>query len=229
MRKWLLLFVVLTLISCGNRQTPAPVSELSLSNSNLHAYTHKVKRGETLYSIAFLYDADYKKLAQINNIHPPYILAIGQVIRLYPKTTPRTRMPVRHFKASKKTYWHKNNKWFWPVKGPIRASFAPRLGRKGIDIGGSKGTKIHAAQGGIVAYSGSGLENYGNLIIIKHSNNYLTAYGNNAKNLVREGQYINAGQIIAEMGIINHKYYGLHFEIRKKGKPLDPYIFLRHS
>jgi lipoprotein NlpD len=101
------------------------------------------------------------------------------------------------------------------------------MSRKGIDIAGRKGDKVYAAQSGIVAYAGSGLANYGNLIIIKHPNNYLTAYGNNARNLVKEGQYVNSGQVIAEMGIINHQYYGLHFEIRQQGKPLNPLLFLR--
>ncbi len=240
MCKWLILFVVFALVSCGNRDIPAPVADLGVSPANLPTFGHRVKRGETLYAIAFLYDVDYKQLARINNISPPYTLAVGQLIqfhttinrpspRKYYKPLRRAYIPAAqpHYIAPQKTYWQKSSKWLWPVKGSVRASFAPFMARKGIDIAGRKGDKVYAAQSGVVAYSGSGLANYGNLIIIKHSNNYLTAYGNNARNFVKEGQYVNAGQAIAEMGIINHQYYGLHFEIRQKGKPLNPLIFLR--
>lgn len=242
MYKWFLLLVALALISCGNRDVPAPVSEIGSVGASFPSLGHKVRRGETLFAIAFLYDVDYKQLARINNINPPYTLAVGQVIkfhvtynRAYRKYTPvysrpsRTYIrPVRRYNPPpRQTYSVRSGKWMWPVKGQVKTSFAPFMARKGIDIAGRKGDKVYAAQSGIVAYAGSGLANYGNLIIIKHPNNYLTAYGNNARNLVKEGQYVNSGQVIAEMGIINHQYYGLHFEIRQQGKPLNPLLFLR--
>lgn len=244
MSKWLMLLVGLLLISCGNRDIPAPVSDLGVRPANLPAFGHRVKRGETLYAIAFLYDVDYKELARINHINPPYTLAVGQLINFHPTSAYRQpiktysrpyirrrraeKIPTQHFNnVQQRTYLQRNGRWMWPVRGVVKSSFAPFMARKGIEIAGRKGDKIYAAQSGIVAYAGSGLANYGNLIIIKHPNNYLTAYGNNAKNLVKEGQYVNAGQVIAEMGIINHQYYGLHFEIRQKGKPLNPLLLLR--
>lgn len=228
MRNWLLIFVLFNLVSCGTRDGLAPVDEAAWAPLNLHAATYKVKRGDTLYSIAFRYDADYKQLAKINNIRPPYHLAVGQVISL---RTPRGQIKrkVRRVKRHPQVYRHKttSSKWSWPVRGSVKTYFAPGRGNKGINIAARKGSKVRAAQSGVVAYAGNGLENYGNLIIIKHSNNYLTAYGNNSRNIVKEGQYVGSGQVIAEVGVINRNYYGLHFEIRKKGKPINPLLYLR--
>lgn len=123
----------------------------------------------------------------------------------------------------------KNNltkKWFWPSKGKIVTQFAPKNGKNGINIRGTKGDKIIASNNGVVAYAGDGLQGYGNLIIIKHKNQYLTAYGNNLRNLVKEGDKVKEGQVIAEMGVIDRKYWGVHFEIRKSGIPVNPLIFL---
>ncbi|RUQ96328.1 MULTISPECIES: peptidoglycan DD-metalloendopeptidase family protein [Legionella] len=120
-----------------------------------------------------------------------------------------------------------NSQWQWPVYGKIMTGFVPQQGKKGIDIAGKKGEKIHAAASGVVAYAGSGLAGYGNLIIIKHNNQFLTAYGNNWRNLVREGQQVKAGQVIAEMGLIDNRFWGLHFEIRKAGQPVNPLQYLK--
>ena len=84
-----------------------------------------------------------------------------------------------------------------------------------------------AASSGVVAYAGSGQAGYGNLIIIKHDNQYLTAYGNNLRNLVREGQHIQTGQAIAEIGVVDRRYWGVHFEIRQAGKPVNPLNYLQ--
>lgn len=243
LNRLLILFVSIALISCSGRDIPAPVADLGVNTTNLPAFGHRVKRGETLYAIAFLYDVDYKDLAKINHIYPPYKLAVGQLISFQPRSNNNYAKPsFNTYKRPQKVFvrpvrqyqnntsfrsWRNSGRWLWPVRGVVKSSFAPFMSRKGIDIAGHKGDKIYASQRGIVAYSGAGLANYGNLIIIKHNNNFLTAYGNNAKNLVREGQYVNAGQPIAEMGIINHKYYGLHFEIRQKGKPLNPLNILK--
>lgn len=228
MRNWLLIFALINLVSCGTRDGLAPVDEVVWAPLNLHATTYKVKRGDTLYSIAFRYDADYKQLARINNIRAPYNLAVGQVISL--RTARGQAKPkVARIKRHTPVYSYKpsSNKWSWPVRGSVKTYFAPGRGIKGINIAARKGSKVRAAQSGVVAYAGNGLENYGNLIIIKHSNNYLTAYGNNSRNIVKEGQQVSGGQVIAEVGVINRNYYGLHFEIRKKGKPINPLLYLR--
>lgn len=130
-------------------------------------------------------------------------------------------------KKSSSSQIKENKEWRWPtVSHKVIVSFAPLKGKKGINLKGKKGDKIYATRDGIVQYAGNGLQSYGNLIIIKHNNQYLTAYGNNLHNLVKEGDRVKAGQVIAEMGVIERKYWGLHFEIRKAGKPLNPLDFL---
>ena len=99
-------------------------------------------------------------------------------------------------------------------------------GGGGLDIAGNAGDPVRAAAGGTVVYSGNGLIGYGELIIIKHSDNYLSAYGHNRKRLVQEGQRVRAGQLIAEMGSSGAPREELHFEIRKNGQPVDPTDFL---
>ena len=227
MRNCILLLLFFNLTACGTREFLAPVDEAVWTPFNSQAVTYRVKRGDTLYSIAFLYDADYKDLAQINHIPSPYYLSVGQVIRLRSERSV-SKNNVQHFSAesAKIVKYSAHSKWLWPVYGEIKNSFAPNLGQKGINIVAGKGSKVRASQSGVIAYAGNGLENYGNLIIIKHSDNYLTAYGNNLRNLVREGQVVRAGQFIAELGVLNRKYYGLHFEIRKNGKPVNPSLFL---
>lgn len=114
--------------------------------------------------------------------------------------------------------------WVWPSRGKVLSSFTHTS--KGIDIGGFEGAPILAAADGEVVYSGNGLRGYGNLIIIKHDKNYLTAYAHNRKNLVKEHEKIRKGQRIAEMGHTGCEKVKLHFEVRKQGKPIDPATIL---
>ena len=230
---------LLALCSCGERVGLAPVVELNWRAVNNNAKEHIVQRGETLFAIAFRYDQDYRQLATNNHLSSPYTVRVGQIIDLRPmgrpaRATPLRRYPgINHHKPARQSvkniYKNYNMGWLWPAHGRVVTSFAPQQGKKGINIAGSKGEKIHAANGGIVAYAGNGLAGYGNLIIIKHNNQYLTAYGNNSRNLVREGQRIQPGQAIAEMGVVDRHYWGVHFEIRKAGKPVNPLNYLKNS
>ncbi|CDZ78189.1 Murein hydrolase activator NlpD precursor [Legionella massiliensis] len=251
MYKLCVLVLIVLLSSCGTRESLAPVVELKWQPHNAHTSTHKVLRGETLYAIAFRYDLDYRQLAAINHLRRPYSLRVGQVlnVRAGSRARPATQFSTRNsrslarsrspqkgtpnYYSTPKNSWSaasmRGQKWLWPAEGRVAARFAPQQGRKGIDIAGKKGEKIHAAAGGVVAYSGNGLSGYGNLIIIKHNDEFLTAYGNNAKNIVKEGQKVKAGQIIAEMGVIDRHYWGVHFEIRKDGKPVNPLEYLRKN
>ena len=115
--------------------------------------------------------------------------------------------------------------WQWPIKGKIIKNFF-KTNRKGIDISGTTGQKVTAAAAGEIVYSGFGLKGYGHLLIIKHNARYLSAYANNRKLLVKEGQRVKKGQAVAEMGILNGKQIALHFEIRKNGKPVNPLNYL---
>ncbi len=119
--------------------------------------------------------------------------------------------------------------WQWPLRGPVKRKFAPAdRTRSGIRIGGRPGAQVVAAEGGSVVYSGSGLKGYGNLIIVQHNKNYLSAYGFNRRLLVREGDHVKRGQAVAEVGQAGGDWL-LHFEIRKNGAPVDPMGYLPKS
>jgi lipoprotein NlpD len=118
--------------------------------------------------------------------------------------------------------------WQWPADGAVISGFQDGSGGSGagLDIAGNAGDPVRAAADGVVVYSGNGLIGYGELIIIKHSDTYLSAYGHNRKRLVKEGEHVRAGQLIAEMGSSGAPREELHFEIRKNGKPVDPADYL---
>ncbi|AOK32645.1 hypothetical protein AQ611_21710 [Burkholderia singularis] len=111
----------------------------------------------------------------------------------------------------------------WPVRGPI---LKPVGNTKGVDIGGTAGEPVKAAAGGVVAYAGSSLRGYGNFVIIKHDDTYLSAYAHNRVLKVQEGDKVEKGQTIAEMGSSDASRVMLHFEIRRNGVPVDPLKYL---
>jgi lipoprotein NlpD len=115
--------------------------------------------------------------------------------------------------------------WMWPADGKVVATFDEGK-NKGVDIAGKAGQQVVAAGAGKVMYAGSGIRGYGNLVIVKHSNNFLSAYAHNRAILVKEGQSVSKGQMIAEMGDSDTDSVKLHFEIRQQGKPVDPSRFL---
>lgn len=115
--------------------------------------------------------------------------------------------------------------WIWPTNGTVLAGF-DEVKNKGIDIGGADGDPVVAAADGRVVYVGAGLRGYGNLIILKHNNTYLTAYAHNKTLLIKEDQSVRKGQKIAEMGSSDADRVKLHFEVRRQGKPVDPAKYL---
>ena len=211
---------------------------------------YRVQRGDTLYAIAWRTDIDYRLLASWNGIRPPYRIYAGQTLRLTPPAAVRvpppapstagvkprpvppppaapTRSPAATPATPKATpsdaSMPKRLVWRWPVEGRVVSTFAPGDSlRQGIKISGRSGDPIYATEAGRVVYSGSGLIGYGRLIIVKHNDNYLSAYGHNRELLVKEGDQVTKGQKIAEMGNANHGEPLLHFEIRRDGKPVDP-------
>ncbi|MGE0081284.1 MAG: peptidoglycan DD-metalloendopeptidase family protein [Thiohalomonadaceae bacterium] len=120
-------------------------------------------------------------------------------------------------------------RWQWPTEGKIVARFAAGKGRKGIDVSGRLGQPVRAAADGEVVYSGNGLIGYGNLVIVKHDDVFLSAYGHNRRLLVKEGDKIKQGSTLGEMGQGSNGVPILHFEIRKNGKPIDPLLYLPGS
>ena len=120
-----------------------------------------------------------------------------------------------------------NTRWIWPVTGKIISTFSNSdVARKGIDVSIKLGSAVYASNNGIVVYSGDGLRGYGELIIVKHSNNLLSAYAHNTSRLVKEGANVKQGQVIAKSGKGTDGKPLLHFEIRKNGQPVNPLIYL---
>jgi len=139
--------------------------------------------------------------------------------------TPPPSPPAQPTTASSADSSGENPTFIWPSSGKVVATF-DEVKNKGVDISGKLGDPVLAAADGKVVYSGSGLRGYGNLLIIKHNNTYLTAYAHNQSILVKEDQAVKQGQKIAEVGSSDADQPGLHFEIRKYGKPVDPLKWL---
>lgn len=217
---------------------------------------YRVQRGDTLYSIASRYGWEWKALAVRNGIAPPYTIRVGQVIRFgdgraqvasvvpSPAVASPGRAPLSSPKgvtapapqatqaasipaAAAGAPAISAKGWAWPANGQLIGLFSSNSSlNKGIDIAGELGQPVLAASAGSVVYAGSGLRGYGELVIIKHSDTYVSAYGHNRRLLVREGQQVKAGQTIAEMGSTGADRVKLHFEIRRQGQPVDPLQYL---
>lgn len=176
-----------------------------------------VAKGDTLSAIAGAAGVHYRELARWNDLAPPYVIVPGQRLRV----TPPERARARATRAPRADARGPID-WGWPARGTLIARFAPQDGSKGIAIAGGAGQPIHAAAGGRVVYQGSGLRGYGQLIIIKHNADFLSAYAHCAETLVQEGNVIRAGQKIATMGSTGTNRVKLYFEIRRRGIPVDP-------
>lgn len=202
--------------------------------------TYTVQRGDTLYAIAWRFDLDQRDLAAWNGLGSGHLIYPGQKISLKPpagaraastqvqqrRTEPVTRPPHRPARPVRQAA-AAPSEWVWPTAGSVAGRFGDgALGGNGVDIAGRVGQDVLAASAGEVVYSGSGLIGYGKLIIIKHNEAYLSAYGHNAELLVPEGTRVSKGQKIAQMGEGPGKKPVLHFEIRLDGKPVDPLRYL---
>ena len=142
-------------------------------------------------------------------------------------STPAPSTPAPSTPAAAATATVGEVSWRWPAGGVLVGSFvAGDPTRQGIDLAGKAGDPVRAAAAGSVVYSGNGLVGYGELIIIKHNASFLSAYGHNRKRMVREGEQVQAGQVIAEMGSSSASRDSLHFEIRRNGKPVNPLDYL---
>jgi lipoprotein NlpD len=215
-----------------------------------------VQRGDTLYGIAFRFGWDWKALAIHNRIPAPYTIVPGQRIQFgggtVVRTTPAKVAPAKVVRPSVapppapkvapvvvapsigipaktpvQSVARSSTGWAWPAKGTVIGLFSSNGSlNKGIDLAGELGEPVLAASDGTVVYAGSGLRGYGELVIIKHSETYVSAYGHNRRLLVQEGQRVKVGQMIGEMGSTGTDRVKLHFEIRRQGKPVDPIQYL---
>ena len=229
------LLLLLSLAAC-NVQPPVSVDNRRPPPSKKINY-HYVAKGDTLYSIAWRYELNYHDMARANGLNSSYTIYPGQKLTLdtsYRPPTPKRSSnnnakrpatkkapesrPTPKAPARTSAGW----RWLWPLKGKVSRHYDARKVFKGINIDSRRGAMVKAAGPGVVVYAGSGLRGYGQLIILKHSDVYLSAYAYNRKLLVREGQTVTAQQTIAEVGGDNKHSGRLYFEIRSDGKPVDP-------
>lgn len=202
---------------------------------------HRVKAGETLYSIAFAYGRDHRDLARWNRIRRPYTIFPKQKLRVIPinsdvKSIKRKIIGASQSSSGQKTAPDQNKikyiassklKWLWPTTGRVTSTFSIRdPGRRGIDIAGRKGQPVNAAAEGRVVYKGKGLRGYGNLIILKHNETYFSAYAHTENMAVKENEKVKLGQRLADMSNTSSDKTKLHFEIRRNGKPVNPIKYL---
>ena len=212
---------------------------------------YTVKPGDTLIRIGLDNGHNWRDIARWNNLENPNTIEVGQVLRVIPPgavvnengvitrpvgSTAVNPVPVAPSAVTAKPASPEpiatdadTLTFAWPLangsKSPVLASFEEGK-NKGIDLGGQAGDPVLAVADGRVVYAGSGLRGYGNLIILKHNETYLTAYAHSQKILVKEDQTVRKGQKIAEMGNTDADRVMLHFEVRKQGKPVDPTRYL---
>jgi lipoprotein NlpD len=199
---------------------------------------HIVRSGETLFSIAWRYGKEPADLARWNDIGDGSLIYPGQVIRLNPPSANAAQQSTRNPSSGGGSASQSSAAlppiptaaapaWRWPAAGNVATEFGSRPGSgTGLLIAGSLGDPVRAAASGRVVYAGSGLIGYGKLIILKHNDTYLSAYGYNQALLVEEGDAIKKGQRIATLGEGPGREPRLHFEIRRNGEPVNPRRYL---
>ena len=269
-----LLLAVCLLAGCGN-SPPAPIVDHSAPGVSGRDDRYVVLRGDTLYSIAFRYGLEFRRLAAANRITSPYTIYPGQTLVLAEADIPAVAAPVKRAavpaststkassssgsgtsSAAKKTTSTPAtvakstttapksaapktsssspvskpvnvavSRWQWPATGPVIRRFDGEL-RKGIDIGGDRGDPVKATAGGQVVYAGDAIAGYGLMLIVRHNDEYLSAYGHNDSLFVAEGDTVRAGQKVATRGSSGTDSIKLHFEIRRRGRPVDPLSLL---
>lgn len=242
---WSLCFFI---SACSSQTQYAPVLDGWKQPISKQGY-HRVSPGETLYSIAWQYGLDYRDLVTINHLVSPYVLHSGEALALSAPSTPengsaltrkrlktqKINLPSKRYipiKANPHSAFHSPvaGSWQWPARGTLVKDYQTgAMGNKGLDIGGVLGAPIKAAAPGTIVYSGNGIRGYGNLLIIKHDEHYLSAYGHNQHILVHEGQGVKQGETIATMGRNEKGLPLLHFEIRRMGKPVNPHDYLSRA
>ena len=192
---------------------------------------HFIKKGETLYSISRYYGTNVFTLSKLNNIYNVNNIFVGQKL-IIPKVTNRKISVVKKKKnkTKEKEKFNNENKFLWPVKGKVISKFGKTddgFYNDGINIYSEKGTNVISAEDGKVIYSGNEIPGYGNLVLIKHSRNWITAYAHLDDVFIKKGNSVRKGQKIGSVGNTgNVRSPQLHFEIRKGKDSVDPLKFL---
>lgn len=219
----------------AKNKSPVKIKENAATADNRF---YLVQASDTLFSIARMSGISAERLVMWNRLKPPHYLEVGQKLRLFEdrrqkkvqerKTLAETKSdnPTEEKKSAISNVNKKVLKlnWQWPIRGKIVKNFLQS--GKGIDIKAKTNQQVKAAEAGEVVYGGQGLIGYGNLLIIQHNKDFLSAYGNNSTLLVEEGQQVEKGQAIAEIEKAGNGASVLHFEIRKQGKSVNPLKFL---
>ncbi len=226
----LFLFTILVALGCARHKVtierPPPLETKGVY--------HIVERHQTLYRICKTYGVDIKEVARLNGIMDHSRIQVGQKIFI-PRAKKVLKVDVyiddvvmEPFEKERVVY--KKLEFIWPVEGRLVDVFDESEAKRhmGIDISSPMGTPIKASNAGRVIYSGDAIKGYGNLIILRHSEEYVTIYAHNQVNLVEEGEWVEKGQVIGRVGMSGRASGPhLHFEIRRNNKPLDPMLFLK--
>jgi lipoprotein NlpD len=250
------LVAALALSGCASKGRLAPVDDHSMGGARGSARVlpgaenagkpgyYTVKPGDTLIRIGMDNGQSWRDIIRWNKLDNPNLIETGQVLRVAPPApevvvvrpatspitasaaTPAASAPAAPAALPPPSAAEEAISFQWPARGNLISGFDESK-NKGLDIGGKAGDPVSAAADGRVVYAGAGLRGYGNLIILKHNNTYLTAYAHNQTLLVKEDQTIKRGQKIAEMGNSDADQVKLHFEIRRQGKPVDPAKYLQ--
>lgn len=255
-RWWVLLATAVVLAGCAQQGSNVAVEDgyMPVASGTVSA-GHTVRQGDTLFSIARNYHIPVQRLVELNRLSQPYVIRVGQRLRLSSEPVRVGVMkPVRSQGGSARGRNDDRDLpvigvdgpeqralarvqggvgggsaagWMWPSSGDVVSAISPSAGEKrGIDIIGKAGTPVYAAKAGTVVYAGNGLVGYGNLIIVKHDDKFLSAYAHSSRIDVREGQQVKVGQKIAEIGSSGTDRAKLHFQIRRDGQPVDPLQYL---
>lgn len=207
------------------------------SDGSYSGSVYTVKRGDTLSKISRMTGTSVRDLARMNGISPPYTIEIGQKLKVDASSSSGKKSSSSKGKTAKVTpsyavpqsSWPPVGQrcWVWPASGKVIAPYSTSEGgNKGIDIANARGTPVYASGAGKVVYVGDQLRGYGNLIMIKHGEDYITAYAHNDTLLVNNGQNVKAGQKIATMGSTGASSVALHFQIRYRATAIDPQRYL---
>ena len=215
------------------------------------ARAHRIVRGDTLGGIARRYNVDMYDLARLNGLRPPYVIHAGRTLTLpggAPPPTQTAKAPVGSAPSKSKSITSRpapkpvtvppppppsGSGFAWPLRGRLVSNYGPKtegLHNDGINIAAAPGTPVKAAQNGVVAYAGNELRGFGNLLLIKHSGGWITAYAHNSTLLVKRGQKVKRGQAIARVGSTGSvSSPQLHFELRKGKRAVDPKRYIKGS
>ena len=241
----------LTMAGCATKPTYQAANQagpkIITNNQGVPNY-HRVQRGDTVSQIAARYNLNYRQIGALNGLDSKYTIYSGQWLKLWQGTPARANSNNRYnasnnnAAAAQPTYTppvtntpnysqapvyevtaNTTSGYEYPTRNQITRNFDAASGTMGMWFAGNVGDPVLASQSGTVLYSGNGLPEYGNLIMIRHSDNYITAYAHNSALLVKEGEAVQRGQRIANMGSSGQtNQVGLEFQVRLNGNPIDP-------